>query len=310
MADDRIKPEGEDEELEQLDEQQEEHLEAPQDDDEEHDDSSQEAGDGLDDDPDREAIRARRREERRAKKQYRQEKEESYKRELAARDRVIDELRGRLDIIERRSTGSEQAQLEASLKQTAEEYNAVRMALKNAVEAQDGDMVVRAQERMTQLQRRHEDLTRLQQARTQQSSQPAPMDPRVVSMAKNWADNNSWYDMNVDDPDSEVVRTIDNRLTREGWNPGTPEYWAELDARVKKYLPHRAKKVYNEGSRPKPKSVVAPSGREANPSGGGTYKLSAERVNALKDAGLWNDPKQREEAIKRFREYDKQHANA
>jgi hypothetical protein len=53
--------------------------------------------------------------------------------------------------------------------------------------------------------------------------------------------------------------------------------------------------------------VVTGSGRESGNSGNsGSYKLSADRVSALKDAGIWDDPKQRAEAVKRFRDYDKQ----
>lgn len=50
------------------------------------------------------------------------------------------------------------------------------------------------------------------------------------------------------------------------------------------------------------------SGRE---SGGGAaqnrggFRLSSERVKALKDAGIWDNPAERAEAVKRFREYDK-----
>ena len=49
--------------------------------------------------------------------------------------------------------------------------------------------------------------------------------------------------------------------------------------------------------------MVAGSGREASTpaSAEGTYKLSADRVEALKMSGVWDDPKQRAEAVKRYR---------
>lgn len=57
----------------------------------------------------------------------------------------------------------------------------------------------------------------------------------------------------------------------------------------------------------KPKAVVAGSGRDSGGSGKtGTYKLSAERVQAMKDAGIWDNPEKRAEAVKRYREFDKQ----
>jgi hypothetical protein len=52
---------------------------------------------------------------------------------------------------------------------------------------------------------------------------------------------------------------------------------------------------------------VAGGSKESGGSQGApTFKLSSERVAALKEAGMWNDPVQRESAIKRFRAYDKE----
>jgi hypothetical protein len=114
-------------------------------------------------------------------------------------------------------------------------------------------------------------------------------------------ERNKWYDPNGGDADSRRALEIDRELAREGWVPTTPQYWEELESRVKKNLPHRGKTNYNSS-----KSVVTGSGRESAPSGnGGTYKLSSERVAALKDSGMWDDPKQRAEAVKRFKEYDR-----
>ena len=76
-----------------------------------------------------------------------------------------------------------------------------------------------------------------------------------------------------------------------------------MSERVKKHLPHRSGRgtVSN-----KPRSIVAGGNKD---SGGGssapTFKLSSERVAALKEAGMWNDPVEREKAIKSFREYDR-----
>ena len=73
---------------------------------------------------------------------------------------------------------------------------------------------------------------------------------------------------------------------------------------MKKYLPHRTGSG-KMNTQTKPKATVAGSGRDVGSSGKqGTYKLSAERVQALKDAGIWDNPKQRAEAVKRYREFD------
>jgi hypothetical protein len=126
-------------------------------------------------------------------------------------------------------------------------------------------------------------------------------------------EKNSWYKADGKDTDSAMTRTLDNGLAQEGWDPKSPEYWEELNARVKKYLPHRTNRgtvasVGNES--PKLKSVVSGSGGESGSSGNpGVFKLSGARVQALKDAGMWEDPAQRADAVKRYRIFDQQNKN-
>lgn len=257
-------------------------------------------------DDEREAIRERRRKERHHKKQAQRDREDTLRRELAARDTIINEMRGKLDIIERRNTGSEMAQLENSKKQAAQAYNFFKDQIRVGTEAGNGAAVADATEKMFQAQRRMDELTRFEKAFKQRSQAPQPLDPRLVNHAKDWMSKNRWYDPAGQDQDSRIALTLDQQLANEGWNPSTAEYWQELDTRVKKYLPHRSSS--GKISNTKPRSVVSGSGREGGSSGGASqsYKLSGERVQALKDAGIWDDPKQRAEAIKRFREYDKE----
>lgn len=312
MADDKNLPEDDDKDIiegeaSEVDES-DEHDESDQDDEHDEGGDEQEADGGdSDEDPEREAIRERRRAERQAKKRHRQEKEESYRRELAARDRVIEEMSERLSQVERKSSGSEMAQLDNAIKQAGAAYQHFRDVLKNAVEAQDGEAAVQAQERMAIAQRRFEDLNRVKTAYGQRQQQPQALDPRMLNHAQGWMEQHNWYDPSGRDQDSRVVLTLDNQLASEGWNPTTPEYWEELNSRVKKYLPHRFSggNIRNNGKPQARKSPVAGSGRDSASGKEGTYKLSADRVNALKDAGIWDDPAQRAEAIKRFREYDR-----
>ena len=261
--------------------------------------------DNASDDDEREAIRERRRQERKHRKEAQREREDTLRRELASRDAIINELRSKVEVIERRNTGSEVAQLENGKKQAAQAYNFFKDQIRVAGEAGNHAAVADATEKMIQAQRRFDELSRVEQVFKQRQSAPQPLDPRLANHAQAWMERNSWYDPSGQDQDSEIAMRIDHRLAQEGWDPTTKEYWDELSARVKKYLPHRV----NSGKieRSKPRSVVTGSGREnASASSVATYKLSSERVQALKDAGIWDDPKQRAEAIKRFRDYDKQ----
>lgn len=266
------------------------------------DDSGEDAG-GTDEE--REAIRERRRKERQHRKQAQREREETLRRELQARDSIINELRAKVEGIERRGTSSELAQIENAKKQTAQEYAYFKDQIRVATEAGNGAAVADATEKMLQAQQRFSQLQGYEQTYRQRQAQPQPLDPRLVNHAQKWMESNKWYNPAGQDQDSRIALTLDQQLAQEGWDPTTPQYWQELDSRVKKYLPHRANSGKISGT--KPRSTVSGSGRDAGPrTSDKSYRLSAERVKALKDAGIWDDPKQRAEAVKRFREYDKQ----
>lgn len=292
-----------------LEGQEEEHHESADDRGDSGEDSGEDAGDSGEDvgstDDEREAIRERRRKERQHRKQAQREREETLRRELQARDSIINELRAKVEGIERRGTSSELAQIENAKKQTAQEYAYFKDQIRVATEAGNGAAVADATEKMLQAQQRFNQLQGYEQTYRQRQAQPQPLDPRLVNHAQKWMESNKWYNPAGQDQDSRIALTLDQQLAQEGWDPTTPQYWQELDSRVKKYLPHRANSGKISGT--KPRSTVSGSGRDAGPrTSDKSYRLSAERVKALKDAGIWDDPKQRAEAVKRFREYDKQ----
>jgi hypothetical protein len=192
------------------------------------------------------------------------------------------------------------------MRQTADAYQYFKGQVKEATDAADGLRMAEAMEKMQLAQRRFDELNNIKMSHMRQQRQPPPLDPRLVNQATAWMERNKWYDPTGQDEDSEVVLMLDKRLAREGFDPTTEAYWQELQRRVEKKLPHR-RKSGNVGARPR--SVVSGSGRES--SGGnsaGGFVLSAERVQAIKDSGAWDDPKRRSDMIKRFRDFDKQNA--
>lgn len=257
---------------------------------------------------DREAIRARRRQERQDRKDRAKERQESLRRELQARDTIISQLQDRLGQLERRNTGSEAAQIGLAKKEATQAYHYFKDQIRIGTESNNGKAVADATEKMMLARGRYEQLDRIEKALNDQSQRPQPLDPRLQAHAESWMQRNNWYNPQGGDQDSEMVLFLDNALAREGWNPTTPQYWQELDSRIKKYLPHRVKSDIVNLS--KPKSVVSGSGQEVKSNGSlkQTFKLSAERVKALKDAGVWEDPQARDRMIKKFRDYDKQKA--
>lgn len=253
--------------------------------------------------------RARRAENKNRRKDY----IDSLKREIAARDEVLQQQAQRLDALERRTHNADLSVVDAELRKSLDAYNYYKGQHAEAVTRADGVIAAEAQERMFASLQRAQQLDAIKKAAARQPNQPQPLDPRLKKQAEDWYERNDWYDPTGQDPDSQVALTIDKQMAKEGWNPTTSQYWEELDSRLKKYLPHRYNSRHNKagvGGDSRNRAPVAGSGREgamSNTSGG--YRLSAERVQALKDAGLWADPKQRADAIKRFQQYDKEHQN-
>ena len=261
-----------------------------------------------------EARRERNRKRRQENKQRRQDYVEGLKRELSARDAVINELSTRVASVERQSEGSKMAQIDAAMREAEQYYNHFKQVHQTAINEANGALATDATEKMFAAQQRYQMLTNAKRAMTQQSQQPRPLDPRMQKHAEDWMSRNQWYDPQGSDLDSDMVLKLDDRLVQEGWNPSTQEYWEELDARVKKYLPHRFNSSYNKpqgsSAASKPRVPVAGSGNTTSTASKGVYHLSAERVQALKDAGVYDDPVKRADAIRRFQEHDKRAAGA
>ena len=272
-------------------------------------------------DEEREAIRVRRREERRQKKELQRQREDRLRAELAARDQIINNLSQRLQTIETRGVSSDISAVDNELNQLANVYVGLKQQLEKGTENQDGRAVVDATEKMLQVRQRAEQLQQRKQMMVRSAQQSAVAaaqtpDPRLVSHANQWISQNSWYKVNGTDRDSRTVTALDNALTAEGWDAATPEYWEELTERVKAALPHRmnggrapSPRVEPETRRPSGGPPVAGSSRSTGSSGrsaGKDYTLSPERVEAMKELGIWNDPKRRADMIAEYKKYDKE----
>lgn len=260
----------------------------------------------------REAIKERRRKERHDRKERQRERENTLKRELAARDQMINELSGRLASVEQKTTSSEMVQIDQAIGQATDAYNYYKIQIADATTRSDGAAMADATEKMMLARQKAEQLTNLKNNYAKgQVSKPAALDPRVANLGQQWLQKNNWYDPNGGDQDSRIAKTIDEGMAREGWNPTNQEYWDELSARVNKYLPHKAnsnRMQSSNKSNESRKSVVTGSGRESSSSGSSSYRLSPERVQALKESGFSEGTPQYLNIIKAYRDIDKKNA--
>lgn len=136
-----------------------------------------------------------------------------------------------------------------------------------------------------------------------------------LDKAQKFMRDNSWYNPNSQDADSQLVREIDNEVAKE-YVPTSDKYWEELQRRVKKHLPEKfgAQEDDEDDSHDEP----APARRKGPPTGGSSRSnsstttkimLSPERVAAMKESGMWDDPVQRAKMAKKYAEYDRQAKN-
>lgn len=268
-----------------------------------------EGGDVDETEEDREALRAARREERRLKKDLTKQREISAKHKISALERRNETLERRLAQVENAAVGFQFAQIDRLLE---DEATRVEYAKMKATQAAQAGNVAEQMEYMEQFHTAKTKLAQVQllkQRQLEEAKQPRNNVPDVATEvvqqnATQWLNSNRWYDPSGKDTDSRIAKVIDNALASEGWDPADPEYWDELDNRLKERLPHRyTGKVGGDRNRRSGTS----SGR-TDVSGSAvknTFTLSRDRVQALKDAGMWDDPSKRAKAIRSYADFDR-----
>ncbi len=284
-------------------------LQVPDNDDQDQDNGSTAQGDanddgGDDDHPDdTDAIREARRNRRRAKKDYIKRTNEEKEAKLQLLERQNRELMERLSVVERKAHGADLARFDKAIEDEEYRLQFAQRKMQEATDNSDGAAFTKAQELWYDSRRKLEAMQSYKEKVTKTANQEtAPANPRLVKLANDWMERNSWYNPEANDEDSAIAKVIDNRLVAEGWDPSSKDYWEELDSRLQKRLPHRYTRSQDESSsRRSPRSFVTGSSRESSGrAGGNEFVLEPEQVRAMKEAGLWDDPEKRTRMIKRY----------
>jgi hypothetical protein len=233
--------------------------------------------------------------------------------------RENEEFKRRLSEVESKTRQHDFARIDKSLEDSQVRYEYAKMKLAEAVNANDGNAMVEAQELFEQAR---QEIGQLQQYKRQatQEAQRQPQrqadapDPSVQRNASEWVKRNNWYNPESNDRDSRIAKKMDEVLVEEGWDPKDPDYWDELDSRLQKSLPHRYNKTTDDNSVVrKPRNVVGSSGREASAAFGGNnrsqFMLSPERVKAMKEIGAWDNPERKKKMIAEFVKFDRLNRN-
>lgn len=200
-------------------------------------------------------------EERRRKKQA-----QGTTRQLQAR---LDQLETQVGSIAEERVRSQRAQILQSADQRAA---AAEAALAEAQEEGDPKAIAAAQRALVEAvtyagrvkaEIGDDDGGGYSQRRPQQAeTRPQPQAPQNPHAAK-WAAKNAWYGNQADPDDladSYAAHAESIKLANEGYDAGSADYWAELDKRVAKRLPHRFPATPRANGA-KPPAVSAGAGR-------------------------------------------------
>jgi hypothetical protein len=276
-------------------------------DEEDHQDDQDDQQD--DDEDEREKIREARREERKLKKELAKQREASSKHKISALEKRNEDLARRIAAMENVATSYQFAQIDKSIEDEATRVEYAKMKMLQAAQENDPaaqmeylEQLTDAKQRLQQVQ--HYKKQQLEVAKTPKQNVPNEMAAEVQRNATQWLKKNSWYDPNARDTDSRIAKVIDQELAADGWDPSDSEYWEELDNRLSARLPHR---YTSKGGNTKRSAGPTASSRVANTTSAkpGTITLSRERVQAIKDAGSWDDVEKRNKMIRAYATYDR-----
>ena len=170
---------------------------------------------------------------------------------------------------------------------------AAKLALKNAIESQNVEAQIAAQEQLANLSVENARLNSMKivndepkekevRVNPQQQQPTQQSDPR----AEQWATKNAWF--GNDTAMTYTAFDIHKKLVeQEGYDPKSDEYYEEVDSRIRLEFPHKFDKI--EGTtteRVKPTQAVASAKRSASTGRKKIVKLSPSQVAIAKRIGV------------------------
>ena len=197
------------------------------------------------------------------------------------------ELEGRLSKLDKSYTSEFETRVKTNMA-------AARQALKTAIESQDVEGQIAAQEQIANLTM---DGARLNAMKAAEASKPEPKEVNVTPqqtrapaqtdpMAEAWAAENSWFgnDSAMTYTAFDIHKTL---VEKEGYDPQSNEYYEEVDRRIRVEFPHKFGKMEsNSTERAKPAQNVASAKRPSNTGRRKTVKLTPSQVAIAKRLGV------------------------
>ena len=175
---------------------------------------------------------------------------------------------------------------------------AAKLALKNAIESKDVEAQIAAQQQLAALTM---DEARLNSIKVANENKPKAEEKQVNinpqqqyiapqqqadPKAEDWAAQNTWFgnDSAMTYTAFDIHKTL---VEREGFDPKSDEYYAEVDKRIRLEFPHKFDKIEDTTTeRAKPVQNVASAKRSASTKGRKTVKLTPSQVAIAKRLGV------------------------
>jgi hypothetical protein len=203
-----------------------------------------------------------------------------------------EQLTGKLTTREQEFTNISKLQLDANEKQLTDKMELARAAYKSAHEEGDTGKILQAQEFLNEAQNDLKALGATKAQFEQQPQQPVQQpqqaqpqgaaDPRAIE----WSQNNDWFGQ--DRVMTAAALALDAELKEEGFDPSDPEFYKEIDSRIRETFPNKFNTAVKESSvqeQPsKPAQVVAGASRSTPAPG--KVKLTKEDVRLAQNWGI------------------------
>lgn len=269
------------------------------------------------DTPDRKAERRSRRERQRLAR-------ERSERKLAEALNLVGELSNRLAVVEGKADGAtiqavtQDIQSRASRAKSAYEEAEAKMAA--ALETNDTKAMIlamrvrdEARDAYNAAARDWQSLQARRNQPQQEERQPSrsaepPPSPEMIAEYRKFQAKHPWYDPNLGDADSKKAFLLSEAVAAEGYDSESPEYWNELDRRVRRAFRDRYdsedQDVDDKPKRRNPPVASGREGRDAPPSGKDSFGFSKERLEILREAS-GGDPKKYQRLVAYAKENDR-----
>lgn len=207
-----------------------------------------------------------------------------YAQQVASLQQELESLRNRAQKSEQDSVEAANIGLDFYIQTLDSNIKALRREFDQAFDAGDRDKIFEVQQRMAELAAEKKQAEREKRTiptkaappsqsgqaapqQTQPTASPAPGKQAPVPGAQEWAARNKdWF--NVDPAMTAAAFAIDRQMVTEGFAPTDPDYFEELDTRIRQTFPHKFQAAEQPAARPQRQTPTVQNKGQSMPTSG------------------------------------------